>query len=138
VATSRVTRGIRLFWTIIETRACTHELLDMILERAALLPPLDEPAKAAKPPTQAQLRKAGKAAKLRVIITTPDEETMAAVKKHFPILGIVDFEQGAEARARRGVVKATPRRWPSDGVGKPPPASPSRPPPDFQSVNSKE
>ena len=35
-----------------------------------------------KKPTRAELRKAGRAGKLRVIIETPDAETMEAVKKH--------------------------------------------------------
>jgi hypothetical protein len=69
----------------LETQHDDPFLIDMIIERAALLPPLDEPK---KPPTEAQLRKAGKEGKLRVVIETPDAETMEAVEKHLPILGI--------------------------------------------------
>jgi hypothetical protein len=50
-------------------------LIDKIVERAALLPPLDEPPK----PTLDELREAGKAGRLRVVIETPDAETMDAV-----------------------------------------------------------
>jgi hypothetical protein len=81
--------------TWLQTQHDNPELVDLILERAAMLPPLEEPSKA-KPPTQAQLRKAGKAGKLRVTIETPDAETMKAVKRHAATVGItlVDSEQG--------------------------------------------
>jgi hypothetical protein len=71
----------------LETQHANPDLVDMIVERAALLPPLDEPPKA-KPPTKAELRKAGKAGKLRVVIETPDLETMEAVKRHGATMGI--------------------------------------------------
>jgi hypothetical protein len=64
--------------TWLETQHDNPDLIDEIVERAALLPPLDEPPKA-EPPTEAQLREAGKAGKLRVVIETPDAETMASV-----------------------------------------------------------
>ena len=71
----------------LETQHGNPALIDMLIERAALLPPLDEPPKA-KPPTQDELREAGKAGKLRVVVETPDAETMEAVKKHAGTLGI--------------------------------------------------
>jgi hypothetical protein len=53
--------------TFLETQHDYTDVVDMVMERAALLPPLDEPPKA-KPPTQAQLRKAGKEGRLRMTI----------------------------------------------------------------------
>jgi hypothetical protein len=70
----------------LESQHDNPDLVDMIIERAALLPPLDEPK--AKPPTQDELREAGKAGKLRVVIETPDAETMEAVKQHAATRGI--------------------------------------------------
>jgi hypothetical protein len=70
----------------LETQHDDRHLIDKIIERAALLPPLDEPK--TKPPTEAQLRKAGKKGKLRVVIETPDEKTMEAVKRHAATRGI--------------------------------------------------
>jgi hypothetical protein len=60
----------------LETQHDNPNLVDMIIERAALLPPLDEP------PTIDELREAGKEGKLRVVIETPDAKTMEAVQKH--------------------------------------------------------
>ena len=77
----------------LESQHDNPELIDFIIERAALLPPLDEPP---PKPTQDELREAGKAGKLRVIVETPDAETMKAVKKHGATMGItlVNSEQG--------------------------------------------
>ena len=67
----------------LETQHDDPFLIDMVIERAALLPPLDEPPK----PTIDELREAGKAGKLRVVIETPDAETMEAVKRHAASMG---------------------------------------------------
>ena len=56
----------------------------MIIERVALLPPLDDEPPKAKPPTLDELREAGKAGKLRVIVETPDVVTMEAVNEDDP------------------------------------------------------
>ena len=69
------------------------------MERAALLPPLDEPPKA-KPPTQAQLRKAGKEGRLRMTIETPDTATMDMRSKKTP--GPAGGGDGPRADARAG------------------------------------
>ena len=87
--------------TFLETQHDYTDVVDMVMERAALLPPLDEPPKA-KPPTQAQLRKAGKEGRLRMTIETPDTATMDAVKKHLAGRGVVTDLEPIPALIEKG------------------------------------